>query len=408
MWAAAGNNAANDYGITPLWLAATNGNAPITELLLEAGANPNLGLSTGATPIMGAARTGHVAVARALLAHGANANAHDTRRGQTALMWAAAEQHADLVQLLIQAGADIRARSQDGFTPLLFAARSGDLESAGYLLAAGVQVDEASPDGRTALLTVSTSVVATSTGQFMVSNASDHERLALLLMDRGADPKRADSFGITPLHGAVRTGKRELVAALLAKGADPNARIVKRPPSVLFTDLPERAWDSGATPFLMAAKAADAELMRVLVTAGADPRLPTNNKTTALMATAGVGRSEGASAISEKRAFEAVRAALEFGSDVNAANDAGTTALHAAAMQGADSIVEVLAAHGAELDAKDRRGRTPLSMAEGAKTDSNTILIYRPSTVALLRKLGARTGLKETEGIMPNTERRAP
>jgi ankyrin repeat protein len=204
----------------------------------------------------------------------------------------------------------------------------------------------------------------------------------------------------------VRTGKKELVRALLAHGADSNAQIKKRPPSFLFTDLPERDWDLGATPFFMAAKAANAGLMRVLAAAGADSRLAVSSGTTPLMAAAGVGRAEGASPVSEKTVFEAVSAALELGSDVNAANKNGTTALHSAAAQGLDSVIEILVQSGAAVDVKDQLGRTPLSMAEGAKTETNTILLYRPETAERLRKLGARVGLLETEGIDPKGERR--
>ena len=398
-------DAQNDLGVTPLWLAAMNGNLRIVELLLNAGANPNLALASGATPLMGAARSGNVSVVKALLDHDATLNAREIRRGQTALMWAAAENHPKVTRLLLEHGADAGERSTEGYTPLLFAARSGDLDSAKYLVEAGAEVDEAAPDGRTPLLTASMSLVANSTGEFLLADPSEHESLALLLLERGADPKKADGYGITPLHAAVRTAKRKLVEALLARGADANARVHKRPHSVLFTDLPERNWDVGATPFHMAAKAANAELMHILGAAGADSRLATNNQTTPLMAAAGVGRAEGASSVSPESVLEAVNVALQLGSDVNAANNDGTTALHVAAMQGANSVIESLVRAGATLDVKDRLGRTPLSMAEGAKTETNTILIYRPETAKLLRKFGARIGLQETEGISPKAER---
>ncbi len=57
------------------------------------------------------------------MSHGARVDGKDERRGQTALMWAAAEGHADVVQALIDAGADFRTRLPSGFTPLLFAVR---------------------------------------------------------------------------------------------------------------------------------------------------------------------------------------------------------------------------------------------------------------------------------------------
>ena len=61
---------------------------------------------------MAAARTGSVEAVKALLASGANVNAKETSRGQTALMWAVAQRHPDVVRALIENGADINARSR--------------------------------------------------------------------------------------------------------------------------------------------------------------------------------------------------------------------------------------------------------------------------------------------------------
>ena len=56
-------------------------------------------------------------------------------------MWAAAERHPNVVRLLVEAGANLQAHTKKGFTALHFAAREGDLESARQLLAAGVNVN---------------------------------------------------------------------------------------------------------------------------------------------------------------------------------------------------------------------------------------------------------------------------
>src|SRR4029079_16922863 len=98
---------------------------------------------------MTAARTGALAAVKALLSRGASVDAKDERRGQTALMWAAAEGHAAVVQALIDAGADFRARVPSGFTPLLFAVREGRIEVVRVLLKAGADVNEVVPvEGR--------------------------------------------------------------------------------------------------------------------------------------------------------------------------------------------------------------------------------------------------------------------
>ena len=93
-------NTANDYGITPLLLASENGSAAMIEKLLKAGAKPNTAKPTGETALMIAARTGKPGAVQALLVQGADVNAKEPSLGQTALMWAAAQGHSEVVQLL--------------------------------------------------------------------------------------------------------------------------------------------------------------------------------------------------------------------------------------------------------------------------------------------------------------------
>jgi ankyrin repeat protein len=368
-------NAVNDYGITPLSLACTNGNPAIAVRLLQAGANANAALSTGETPFMTAARTGSVEIVTALTAHGADVNAKERTHAQTALMWAAAQGHSRVVRTLIESGSDIRARSTNGFTPLLFAARQGDVESIRALIGAGADVDETALDGSSALL------VATASGQ---------EAAALLLLEKGADPNRADSIGYTPLHAVVwkpsakagltrANGTSALVDALLAHGADPDARIRSDPPPVPGSYFFQTGLE-GATPYWLAARAADTSVMQTLAAGGADLQLRNKAGTTPLMVASGLGQTEGPGGTPETRLLESVKTAIELDADVNATNEAGQTAVHGAAGVGFDTIIQYLADHGASVSVKDKRGQTPFSSAQRR----NAV-----HTMDLLRKLGS-------------------
>ena len=146
--AGADANAANDFRMTPLAQACTNGNAEFVDLLLKAGANPNTPIGTGETPLMTCARTGSADAVRMLLVHGADVNAKEPNQNQTALMWAAAQQHPKVLADPDRGRrADLQAHTKAGFTALHFAARAGDMESTRTLLDAGVDVNiKSQPD----------------------------------------------------------------------------------------------------------------------------------------------------------------------------------------------------------------------------------------------------------------------
>ena len=396
--AGADANAVNDFGITPLSMACEAANVAIVDAFLRAGAKPNATLPDQEPPLMTASRTGSAAIVRALLARGADVQAAESSRGQTALMWSASEGHVDVMRVLLDANANVAAKSKAGFTPLMFAARGSNVEAVATLVKAGANLNDVATDGTTAL------IVATVRGQVDV---------AKLLLDQGADPN-AGQAGYTALHWAAGswetelTGPRgiltdrdeewialrglgsrklELVTALLAKGANPDARVTKSPPKVGFTvgRVP-----NGATPFFLAAMAGDAAVMRALAKAGADTKAAANDKTTPMMIAAGVQRVLAESIVPERSTVEAVKAAWELGGDVNAVNAAGDTALHGAAHIRSDALVRFLAEKGAELSVKNAKGETPLMVSERTIAAGSAPVYGRSSTGDLLRSLGAR------------------
>jgi ankyrin repeat protein len=422
---------ANENGFTPLHLACTNRNAAMVERLLSAGADANAASLNGETVLMTCARSGGAQAVKALLVKGARVNVKETAHDQTAVMWAAAQRHPEVTELLIEAGAEINARSRTyaqtvvgeqtqrfgreelnytvlrgGSTPLLFTARSGDTASARLLIAAGANVNDALPDGTSALV---------------LAAHSGHGETAAMLLEKGANPNSAGN-GYTALHAAVLRSDLGLVESLLAHKANPDVRTTKGTPLRRdTTDFNLPATLIGSTPYLLGARFLEPAIMKALARGGADVTLTMNDGTTALMLATGASSGnnatrrgiaviDGGVVEPESAVLESVAAALELGADVNASNQAGDTALHTAATRGLNTVVQLLADKGAQLNAKNKRGLTPLaalmpanitSRRRGAAITAAAIADddtpnepaarepAHPDTIALLKKLGA-------------------
>ena len=186
-------------------------------------------------------------------------------------------------------------------------------------------------------------------------------------------------------------GRLALVDALLTHGADPDARLAAHPPQFGFASQRFRVSLTGATPFLLAAMDGNLAVMRALAAAGADLHLPTEQGTTPLMMASGLGRVPAETRVTEAESLEAVRFLLERDAEINAANGDGRTALHGAAHVRSDALVQLLVDHGAKVRAGDRRGITPLMIAEGG---GHILLpgLGGGSTADLLRSLGGGEG----------------
>ena len=242
--------------------------------------------------------------------------------------------------------------------------------------------------------------------------------LAMLLLDRGAEPNTWDYWGRSALYAAVdlntiprggrpdrpaldETTPLEVIARLLAAGANANARLKLPPP---FRNVGnDRGLDglltTGTTPLLRAAKALDAPAIGLLLRHGADISLTNSRGITPLMAAAGMGSVDAdtrgfyLSEDTQKRAIDSLTLLLEAGGDVNAKDPRGLTPLHEAARWGWNDVVRFLVAKGADLNAKDGRGLTPVDSAlgrAGGNSRGGARIDVHADTAELLKQLASR------------------
>jgi ankyrin repeat protein len=337
--------------------------------------------------------------------------------------------------------------NKGGMTALLHAARQGHLDAVRALLDGGAPIDQVgSGDATTPLL------MSVINGEF---------DLAMFLIERGANVNlAAGGNGATPLWAAVNTQWQprtrypqpqemeqqkatylDVMKALLAKGADPDARLKSHPWYLVYSGCGNRncglADTSGSTAFWRAAYATDLEAMKLLASYGADPNIPTiappipvrrgggggapagaggaiapvadadkpkfnampvpagGPGALAIHAAAGVEYGEGFAGNAHRHAPDAWMAVMkylveELHADVNARDNDGYTPLHHAAARGDNEMINYLVSKGADVSAVARSGQTTADMANGPV---QRISPY-PATVALLEKLGSKNSHK--------------
>ncbi|KAA0194700.1 Poly [ADP-ribose] polymerase [Fasciolopsis buskii] len=216
-------------GLVPLHNACSYGHTRVAELLIQHGANVNVTDLWRYTPLHEAAAKGKFEICRLLLQHGADpskknrdghtpidlvkdteSDVYDLLRGDTAVLEAAKRGDLLKLQRLITAS-NINCRDTQGrnSAPLHLAAGYNNVEVVQFLLETGADVNAKDKGGLIPL-----------------HNASSygHVDVAALLIRYGTSVNSVDKWGYTPLHEAAQKGRTQLCALLLAHGADPSIR----------------------------------------------------------------------------------------------------------------------------------------------------------------------------------------
>ncbi|MFC1793923.1 ankyrin repeat domain-containing protein [Planctomycetota bacterium] len=327
----------DNRGLTPLYYAAFDGDRNVLDLIIERG--------NYAETIHLVACRGEVDRIRTFLEDGTDVNVKD-EFGCTPLHWATRARSSEVASLLIANGADVNAASGPGaLTPLMAARQLPIIE---VLVSAGADIRSQE--------NLSKLHAACSAGDIQVVR---------FLIDKGADINTRNGRGATPLWAAASGDQKEVVELLLGEGANINA--------------PGRR---GSTPIGIAARIGNKETLELLIEKGANIHTPDNRGMTPLDLAKQWGWNDIAELLRENGAkesdineqsikvainsndLEKVKELIAKGANVNARDMFGNTPLLQAIKIGRLSFVEPLIAAGANVNAKDPQGKTPLYLAK--------------------------------------------
>ena len=413
------SKAQDKRGYSALYRAAYMKRPELVRLLIERGADVNLGTARGTRPLHASAENGSLEITNVLLEHGADPLLRDGG-GRTPLHWAAHTGNVEMINRLLAAKAPLEATDAYGATPLHMASLAGRAAAVDRLLLGNPPVDRPDNSGRTALFMclqghhgewnkVAASLVSHGADVNLAGRGRAYPLLTAarnpsketletvtLLLSKGADPKATDSQGRSALHWAARTGSLEVVTALLKAGCEIEAR--------------DR---DGSTPLGMAAATGRAANCEKLLGSGAQPDggTPTpldlclrgragewEKIAVALLnkdANSNQNLSNGSFPIVEAGKYSSspvLTALLTKNADVKAVDSQGNTSLHWSAQNGAADLVDALMKAGAPLEAADGNGQTPLHRAAAAG---------RATVVEKLLKAGAHKEVVDSQGRTP-------
>jgi ankyrin repeat protein len=286
-----------------------------------------------------------------LLEKGADVNTK-YEDGSTTLMMAIQRDLMDTVKFLVEKGAEVNAENRYYQTPLMMASERGQTDIVKLLIERGANVDAKNMDGLTPL-------IMTIRGRVPYGaevNAKDRTDILKPLIEHGANVHTKGRDGFTPLIIAIGHRQVNSIKLLIEKGADVNAK------------------DDHGNTVLMAAS--QAETIKLLIEKGADVNAKDEDGVTALM-----------KACDRRLQTEFVKLLIEKGADVNAKCNNGCTALMFASELGPTDTIKLLIEKGVDVNAKTKDGRTALSIANQS-FNINGHVIYE--IVSLLKQHGAK------------------